>query len=258
MLKFAIIARLSLLILTDTPVEDETELVVLVEAGSFFLASTGPDVPRTNVKTNKNIAIFLLMYVILKLYMTKVWIAILALAVILGGGITFLIIKNSQQSSETATQLTQNIDQSVEEEITTKSYKDEAGFSFNYPDTLTVKDITPNDDSYYSLVDISKGGKSAKITVQDGTYKISENAKLVGSTTMAGLPAKQYSYQGNLVTFANKDGIMYVVESLDDNDFWTKTHNIIVDSFSLGSDTKSTSPSGNSGSVIEEEEVIVE
>lgn len=188
---------------------------------------------------------------------------ILAVAIVLGvltaGGIYFLV--RNQQTSLPADSLNDldSIDEVRTDLPSTEVYNDEAGFSFRYFSDAEVADIIPNDDSYYSLLNVSKGASSLTVKVQDGTYKPPTGAKLVGARTLGGMKASQYSYEKNgdtyLVTFANVEGIIYLIESKSDNGYLDSLHTEIADSFMIGSQTKT---SGGSSNIIDEGEEIVE
>lgn len=186
---------------------------------------------------------------------------ILIIAIILGvltaGGI-FLLVRNPEKTQTITDDSSLYTGDSDTVLSSTEIYNDEAGFSFKYPVDSEVKDITPNDDSYYSLLSVSKGASALTIRVQDGMYTPPTGAKLIGAVALGGMKGSQYSYDKNgdtyQVTFTNVEGIIYLIESKKDNGFLDEAHTIIADSFMIGSQTKSTGGS----SVIDEGEEIVE
>ena len=117
-------------------------------------------------------------------------ICILLLAV--GGGYLIVSLKNKSGSFSTP----------VSESLTTEEiasadidYSDASGFSFKYPKSLRVDDITPADDSFYSKVSLTKSGAKLTVTVKDESAitvdefltsdEYYKNAKLSGATTLA-------------------------------------------------------------------------
>lgn len=139
------------------------------------------------------------------------------------------------------------------------SYQDGSGYSFSYPQTITVKDVTPNDDNYYSALELSRDGKTMKVNITVGNidpYKTNKSAALVGSTTLAGITANQYSLAGNLVTVAIDQGVLYVLDGPKDAGFWEDAQGKIVSSFKFaGQSATSDSGSSDVNTTYEEETV---
>ncbi len=158
-------------------------------------------------------------------------------------------------------------DLTVEENVTADlDYNDASGFSFKYPQSLRVEDITPSDDSYYSKVSLTKSGAKLTVTVKDETAKTVDeflkadeyykDAALTGATTLAGISAKQYLLDGKLMTIALKDGILYLVEGNKDGGFWEDTQGIVVSTFSFGLKSSGSTSSDESNTIYEAEEVV--
>lgn len=159
-------------------------------------------------------------------------------------------------------------------------YEDEAGFSFEYPEGLTVRDITPEDDISYSELEISSSQHPgiAKIRVADTQCLTIENwlrkcnsRKEFGDSrdvTLAEMEGKQVrlSQPETLQTVVIEDGVEYLVESPltePDGAFWNKVHNDIIFSFALNEVTpvansfnEQAGAAGGGEAIIEEEEVI--
>lgn len=145
-------------------------------------------------------------------------------------------------------------------------YSDTSGFSFKYPKSLRVEDITPSDDSYYSKIALTKFGEKLTVTVKDETAKTVDeflssddyykNTVLSGATTLAEIPAKGYLLDGKLITIALKDGILYLVEGNKDAGFWEDTQTVVVSTFSFGLKSTGSSSSGDNNTTYEAEEVV--
>jgi hypothetical protein len=156
------------------------------------------------------------------------------------------------------------------------TYNDEAGFSFEYPESLKIEDISGNLD-VYSILEITSETTSgtATLKVVDTKYKTIDDwlkktpeASTAGSAReieLAGMTGQQIQLENprRLVTSVIDGGVLYYLESpLDSNSaYWNKAHNAIVSSFNLG-ETKPQAGSqtgGDSGQdIIYEEEEIVE
>lgn len=148
-------------------------------------------------------------------------------------------------------------------------YKDESGFSFKYLEGLNIEDVTPEDDSYYSVLSLKKGGKELKISMQDTNYKTlekwlekeitsPEGASVVGAVSLGGLSAKQYSDGEKLWTVAIDQGVLYSIVGPKDAGYWEKLHDLIVSSLSLLKPEQAGSGSSSGGSTVYEEEEVVE
>lgn len=156
-------------------------------------------------------------------------------------------------------------------------YDDPAGFSFQYPNALTIVDETPPNDAYYSLLTLKNSGESMKMTllVKDTPYKTAaewmqkdpeapKNATILGPVSIGGAGGTQYSENGKLLTVAVDQGVVYRIESIKDGGFWERAHGQIVSTFMLSDPSaqtknrQSSSPSASSGNntVYETEEVV--
>ncbi len=156
-------------------------------------------------------------------------------------------------------------------------YEDEAGFSFEYPEGLAVKDITPEDDITYSELEITSDTHAGKtlVRVQDAVKCTTIKCFMAGDTgseardiTLAGMPGKQIKLNKPVLlqTVAIEDRVEYLVESPlaePDSVFWNKVHNAIVYSFALdeattaaGGANSQAGAAGGGEAIIEEEEVI--
>lgn len=151
------------------------------------------------------------------------------------------------------------------------TYKDTAGFSFNYPENLTVRDVSGDEQTVYSSLELSSLQDEEKmiIKVSDTTFASvdawlkSKEATGAGSTreiTLSGMPGSQIQFTNprRLVTIAIDEGIMYFIESpLDEAGLWSKIHNDIISSFTIDQ-TQTSSPQVGGEEVIYEEEEVIE
>jgi len=187
-------------------------------------------------------------------------VSVFVLLLAAGGGYLIVSLKNKANTSSIPTG-----ESITSEEVASANldYSDASGFSFKYPKSLRVDDITPLDDSYYSKVSLTKSGEKLTVTVKDETAKGVEeflsgddyykNAALSGATTLAGIPAKEYSLDGKKITIALKDGILYLIEGSKDGGFWESTQGVVVSTFSFG---QKSSGSSDANTTYEAEEVV--
>lgn len=137
-------------------------------------------------------------------------------------------------------------------------FEDESGYSFSYPETLKLKDVTPDDENYYSSLELSKDGQMMKVNITVGNidpYKTNKSASLVGSTTLGGISSNQYSLNGRLFTVAIDQGVLYVIDSPKDNGFWEDAQAKVVSSFKFAGQPAAGTGAVDTNTEYEEETV---
>lgn len=193
-------------------------------------------------------------------------IAIIVVVIILvlaaGGAGGYLIFswKNKSNSSSLPSIISQLGNQ--EEVAAEATYTDESGFSFGYPKSVRISDVTPDEEVYYSVLALAKGGDQITLTIKDTTATTIDgwvktglnNSSLYGAVTLGGVSAKQYTSGEKLYTVAIDQGVLYLIEGPKDNGFWEGTQNLVASTFTFGG----TSGSGASGETIYEEEEVVQ
>lgn len=155
------------------------------------------------------------------------------------------------------------------------NYKDEAGFEFEHPKGLMIKDVSGNQD-VYSILEISYQGELMTIKVIDTKYKSVDDwlkkapeatgAGLGRDIELSGMVGQQLQLENprRLATAVIDQGVLYYFESpLDESGFWNKAHNAIVTSFKVtafenGGTSQTGSSAGAGDNIIYEEEEIVE
>jgi len=156
-------------------------------------------------------------------------------------------------------------------------YEDEAGFSFEYPEGLEIKDVSGNQD-VYSVLEITAPDKNEKMVIRvvDTKYKtvddwLKKDPSLPKSfdgasrdIELAGMTGQQIQLENphRLVSLAIDKGVMYYFESplsVEEGQYWNMVHNTIVLNFSLGEAQPQAGNQGGGGEdVIYEEEEVVE
>lgn len=174
-------------------------------------------------------------------------------AIIVGGGLTSYFFLSSRTSQSPSLENVFSPQEDTGQE--TSVYNDSAGFSFKYPKSATITDVTPND--YYSLLNVAKGNEKLTITVKDGKAAdiAYPGAQIMGDVSLDAVSAKQYKKDGKLITAGIDNGIVYVIEGPADGGFWENAQETIVSSFTLAESGQSAQSSGQ-GDIVEEEEVV--
>ena len=143
----------------------------------------------------------------------------------------------------------------VKEEDT--AYNDESGFSFQYPQSLKIEDTTPEDNIHYSVLVLSKGTESLKVTIKDSTEKKTDGlGELLGALSLDGVSAKQYSKGNTLITAALDQGVLYLIEGPKDGGYWEEAQNKIVSTFKFGKQESATVETTGAENISYEEEIV--
>lgn len=206
--------------------------------------------------------------------MSKKWIFIsfsVVFILIAGGSAGFFLTKKSKDQKNLEAPIITSKIKEVNEETT---YNDASGFSFKYPQSANVHDVTPQDSSYYSVLELASAERSGKIilTVKDTKFSdvdtwlsndsvVPKTATSSGVSSIGNIPAKKYEVmQGKeqlLLTAAVEDGVLYSIEGPKDNGFWEKTYSNLLFSFAISKPTSvSAATAQDDGTTYEVEEEI--
>lgn len=189
--------------------------------------------------------------------------------IILGAGSFFFL---SRQPSSETTVLSPVSTQATPAKIlpssTLKEYTDPSGFSFNYPDDLSLlKNETINEQIYADLQLRSKGaGESLDLKIEDTKLAsveewFEENGRIANQAKdvkWGELSAKSLEDKDKILIAAVDQGVLFTIDIFfgSHKDFWQKVSDPILTSFAFGSESSSgTSPQTGGGS---EEDVIFE
>lgn len=146
-------------------------------------------------------------------------------------------------------------------------YSDPSGFSFNYPDNLSIEKNSIEDDLTYADIRlVSKevsGNLSLKIT--DSKYTsldewLKLNKGISKETKLGNLEAVEVKLDDRLLLGSLDKGILFTVEMpLVEESFWLKVYNRILADFTFITPEAATSQAGaSSDDVIFEGEEVVE
>ena len=156
--------------------------------------------------------------------MSKKWIIITLVSVILVasglGAILYLDSREPKEDDKKARQLAPNVVRTTED----LTYDDASGFSFKYPRDVQVKDVTPDDNVFYTMLTLKKEGSELTISIKDSNYQTVDSwlgkeggdATLSGAVSLGGISGKQFIKDGNLLTVAVDKGVLYLVEGKKD------------------------------------------
>lgn len=194
-------------------------------------------------------------------------IAVLAVLIIGGTGGYFIFSSRSKgTASEGARGLSLLTKTSGEKIEANTLYEDTAGFSFKYPKEVKVTDVTPDEDEYYTQLNLVRGSEKIVITLKDTSAKNVDDwlksdstyvgASLSGATSLAGISAKQYTKDETLFTAAVDAGILYLIVGPKDGAFWEEVQTAVVSTFKFTIEASTGASGGDSDITYEEEEVV--
>lgn len=157
----------------------------------------------------------------------------------------------------------------VEKEIvpskTLKSYTDPSGFSFSYPDNLSLVNIEATSSSTYADIQLTTKGFSGSLNLKivDSKFKtVDDWVKTIPSQTpketkLGNLRATEVSTDKKILLGSLDQGILFIVEVNPGSkkDFWQEVYKNVIADFSFTS-SATTNSSSNDGVAFEGEEVV--
>ena len=170
----------------------------------------------------------------------KLIIGLIAIVIVSGGAI--LVLK--QKSNDVFVQREISIEQAEVEQVTTETYRDEAGFRFDHPASLIVNEVELDDADVYSSIEL-EGEFDEKISIRIADTK-TENLEEwqtefeeknvvieIDEIFLADIDGLQVVYGApkKLLTVAVDGGVLYTISSPADEGYWDKIHEQILNSF---------------------------
>lgn len=154
-----------------------------------------------------------------------------------------------------------------------KQYKDPSGFTFQYPDNVTVESEETSDQSIYSSLKLTakkvQGNISIKVTSAQlknidewfAKNKLNLAKDAVKKLKLAELDARQFEKDNKLTTLAIDVGTLFIiqVDQQNDKNFWPGVNKKLISSFAFQPPEASSNASSEfSGDdvVFEGEEVV--
>lgn len=150
-------------------------------------------------------------------------------------------IQNPQKITNSSAK---GFEKTISDPVSDQTYTDLSGFSFKYPKDVSIKDTTPNDETYYSRLNVDHKGNIITIEIKD-VAKEPVYQNLVGATQLAGMSSKQYKTEFTHTTVSFDKGILYQIQLHTEDAYMTKVYEGIVSSFIIGSGSSSNSPNGD-------------
>lgn len=147
-----------------------------------------------------------------------------------------------------------------------KEYLSDSGFSFGYPEDLTLDNKKASDSATYADISLTSPKVPGQITIKisDTKLKSLEDYSRGKEITLAGIPAWEINSQdGGLSTAALDQGILFIIKVSPENeqDFWLSAYKTLISTFAFSSGASGSSNvegSGDTGQevIFEGEETI--
>jgi hypothetical protein len=205
--------------------------------------------------------------------MKKLWI-ITGAIVVLGLAGTSIYVQSQKAPNVISPSTTVAATPTPSFELTT--WKDQAGFSFQYPKELAVNKHEEDNDNY-AHVELTHKDHPGKIivwvkdlpagvtTLDSWVKKLYPDATSL-DTKLGGEPAKKILSTAPvkmLTTGAISDNLLFYIEgALTDSDYWSRVHDTITGSFAFIQDTAAPATAGSAsggasgGDEVDETEVV--
>ena len=196
----------------------------------------------------------------------KIVIFILIIGLMLVAG-KLLLFPASDKASINSAEQAVNVE--IKPSETNKSYSDPSGFTFSYPDnlSLTTNELT---DATYAEVQLSAKGVEGNLilkitdskfaTLDEWTKSIKDAEGTPKDAKLGTLKAIEIKTASGLKLAAIDSGVIFTVDlAKPQNDFWNKVYNKVTADFSFAPPTQdNVSSSAGSSDVSFEGEVVVE
>lgn len=192
--------------------------------------------------------------------MDKKTLLLLGVAAVLIIGVSALLLRPQKSlSSPLPNKLGEKV--SVVPSKTLKTYTDPSGFSFNYPDNLSLLNNELKDaQTYAELQLIAKGvDGNLSLKISDSKLKSIDAGKEVN---LGNLKAREVESKDKIMLSALDKGVLFNIEVNfgGNKDFWTSVYSSVLQDFSFTQPSEDTTVSGGADSSdavsFEGEEVI--
>lgn len=204
------------------------------------------------------------------------FLSVLVVVIVLAGIIFFRNQANPSSESLAGSLAPENIEPSD----TFIEYTDPSGFSFSYPDNLSLSNTAVSDDSVdiadpdtYAALQLFSKDKSGSlnIKIKDSKFKTldewlkSENipeSNIPAEKQLGSLKALEVKTTDRLMLASLDQGVLFTVDMpLIEQDFWLKVYNKVIKDFTFSvpeTDTAQTGTSYSADEIIFEGEEVIE
>ncbi len=190
--------------------------------------------------------------------MSKKTLLLLTVAFLLIVGVGIFVFRTQPKSSLSNPIVNQPDVIKTQPSETVKIYSDASGFSFSYPDNLSLVKNETTDPSSYADLKLTASGVEGSLNIKITDSKFSTLDDWIKSNYPAALPgakevklgdlkAKEIKVNDKLLVAALDKGVLFTLEIPLQQDFWIKVEEKVLAEFSFAPVSDTTS-SGNSDS----------
>lgn len=195
----------------------------------------------------------------------------LILLLIAGGLIVGILImlfgpKKNTLSTPNSLNKTQAVVQ-ISASKTLKSYTDPSGFTFSYPDNLSLVNNEPKDNSTYADIQLAVKGADenlaikivdSKLATLDDWVKTTKSSQPSKEAKLGNLKALEVIADDKLLLGALDQGVLFTIETPNksNKDFWITVHDKVLADFSFAPPPTSGGTGSSGGITFEGEEVV--
>ncbi len=196
--------------------------------------------------------------------MDKKTVILLLIAVGLVVGV-ILVLLNPKKSLLSTPQTKQETKTQISPSQTLKSYSDPSGFTFSYPDNLSLVNNDPKDNSIYADIQLTAKGVEGSLAIKivdskvnslDDWVKTTKSTQAPKEVKLGILKALEITSEDKLLLGSIDQGVLFTME-IPKKDFWMTVHDQVLADFSFAPPPVSLG-SGSSDSVVFEGEEVAE
>lgn len=198
--------------------------------------------------------------------MNKKVILILVVAIGLAIGILLILFRNQKVALENPLETATVV--KIAPSDTFIEYSDPSGFSFSYPDNLSLDKKETIDESTYADLQLSAKGVNGSLSLKivDSKFKTidewiksnqTSSSQAPKEVTLGNLEALEITLNDRILTGALDQGVLFTIEMPKiEEEFWMKVYQKILESFSFAAPQPENV--GSTDDVVFEGEEVVE
>jgi len=200
--------------------------------------------------------------------MDKKTLILFIVAIVLIIGVLWVVLFNPHKSSLTNPSSSQQAaNTKITPSTTLKSYTDPSGFTFSYPDNLSLVNKDPKDNSAYADIQLTvKGAEGnlslkimdSKLTTLEDWVKTIKSSQTLKEVKLGNLKALEVTTDNKLLLGALDQGVLFTIETpnKDNKDFWMGVHDKVLADFSFAPPATSQVSGSSDGVTFEGEDVV--
>ncbi len=193
----------------------------------------------------------------------KTLVLLLIATVLIIGIVKFVLFPSPKSSLSSPIGQSAEVKEAVPSE-TTKTYFDPTGFSFNYPDNLSIANNQTTDSASYADIKLTAAGVNGSLNLKivdskyktlDAYFKANNITEVPKDVTLGTLKAQEVILADKITVIAIDQGILFTVDS-SKNEFWNKVYSKVLKDFNFAAPVQDNTTSTGDDVSFEGEEVV--